>query len=165
MYGNSFYEMAIKSKPMTDYYLKVALGFMVILAGILLFPFISGISFLIVVVGVWILYAFGKDCRVEYEYTFTDNEVEIAAVLNAMKRKELFSFGMDKVTMIVPKNSQRIENEQIKKIRDYSSKREDAEVICMVLDTGNGKQMVILEPDERALAHIKTYAKNKMHDL
>lgn len=165
MYGNSFYEMAVKSKPMTDYYLKIALGFIVILAGILAFPFISGISFLVVVVGVWILYAFGRDCRVEYEYTFTDNEVEIAAVLNAMKRKELYSFSMDKVTMIVPKDSQRIENEQIKKIKDYSSKQDDAEVICMVVDTGNGKHMVILEPNEKALAHIKTFARNKMHDL
>lgn len=165
MYGNSFYEMAVKSKPMTDYYLKMAAGFFVILAGILAFPFISGISFLVVVVGVWILYAFGGDCKVEYEYTFTDNEVEIAAVLNAQKRKELYSFGMDKVTMIVPKGSQRIENEQIKKIRDYSSKQDDAKVICMVVDTGNGKHLVILEPNEKALAHIKTYAKNKMHDL
>ena len=165
MYGNSFYEMAVKSKPMGDFYLKIALGFIVILAGILAFPFISGISFLVVVVGVWILYAFGGDCRVEYEYTFTDNEVEIAAVLNAQKRKELYSFSMDKVTMIVPKDSQRIENEQIKKIKDYSSKQDDAEVICMVVDTGNGKHMVILEPNEKALAHIKTFARNKMHDI
>lgn len=165
MYGNSFYEMAVKSKPMGDFYLKMAIGFIVILASILAFPFISGISFLIFVIGVWILYAFGGDCKVEYEYTFTDNEVEIAAVLNSKKRKELYSFGMDKVTMIVPKGSQRIENEQLKKVRDYSSKQEDASIICMVLEADTGKQMVMLEPNEKALAHIKTFARNKMHDI
>lgn len=164
MLGNSFYEMAVKSKASGDYYGKVALGILITLVGVLAFPLIGAISLVIVTIGVCILITFGSDKNIEYEYTFTDGSVEIAAVYNASKRKELYSFEMDTVGMVVPKGSPRIENEKFSKKRDYSSKKKDAKVLCFVVENESAKELVMLEPNEKALAHIKMYARNKMYD-
>lgn len=165
MFGNSFYEMAVKSKATGDYYWKMAAGIIITMMGVLAFPLIGAISFLFFILGIWIIVAFAGDRKVEYEYTLTDSSVEVAAVLNARKRKELFSFDMDQVSMIVPKGSPRIANEKFSKIRNYTSKKKDAKIICMVLDVEKEKQVVMLEPNEKALTHIKTFARNKMYDI
>lgn len=165
MFGNSFYEMAVKSKATGDYYWKMALGVVLTLLSVLAFPLVGGISLLFLILGICVFVIFGGDRKVEYEYTFTDSSVEIAAVLNARKRKELFSFDMDQVSMVVPKGSSRITNEKFSKIRNYTSKKKDAKIICMVLEVEKGKQVVMLEPNEKALAHIKTFARNKMYDI
>lgn len=165
MFGNSFYEMAVKSKATGDYYLKMIAGIIFTLSSILAFPLVGGISLLFLILGICFFVMFGGDRKIEYEYTFTDNNVEIAAVLNARKRKELFAFDMDQVSMVVPKGSARISNEKFGKIRNYTSKKKDAKIICLVLEVEKQKQVVMLEPNEKALAHIKTFAKNKMYDI
>lgn len=165
MIGNSFYEMAIKSKAGADYYLKMLLGMIVTLIGVLLFPIIGAISLVIVVIGVCIVGTFAQDKNVEYEYTMTDGSIEIAAIYNASKRKEIYSFELDQVAMIVPEGSLRIDNEKFAKKRDYSSKKKDARVICFVVERDKEKQLVKLELNEKALAHIKMYARNKMYDI
>lgn len=164
MLGNSFYEMAVKSKATKDYYGKMILGIFITLLGVLAFPLIGAISLVAVVIGVCIICSFAMDKNVEYEYTFTDGSVEIAAIYNASKRKELFSFELDNVMMIVPKDSPRIGNERFEKKRDYSSRTKDAKTIQLVLEMDKEKHLVILEPDERAKAHIKSYARNKIYN-
>ena len=164
MLGNSFYEMAVKSKATGDYYVKMLLGIIVTALGVLAFPIVGAISLVVVVIGICIVVSFAQDKNVEYEYTFTDGSVEIAAVFNSSKRKELFSFEMDKVAMVVPKGSLRIENEKFTKKRDYTSKTKNDKILCFVLESENAKELVLLEPNEKALAHIKMYARNKMYD-
>ncbi len=164
MFDNSFYEMAVKSKATGDYYGKMILGIIITAIGILAFPLIGAVSLVIAVIGICIVVSFAQDKNVEYEYTFTDGSVEIAAVYNASKRKEVFSFEMNNVTMIVPMGSKRIEHEKFSKKRDYSSKTRNDKIYCFIVETDKEKQLVMLEPDERALAHIKTYGRNKMYN-
>lgn len=164
MLGNSFYEMAVKSKATGDYYIKMLLGIIVTLLGVLAFPIIGAISLVIVVIGVCIIASFVQDKNVEYEYTFTDGSVEIAAVYNSSKRKEIFSFEMEHVSMVVPQGSLRIANERFTKKRDYTSKTRNDKIFCFVLESESAKELVMLEPNEKALAHIKLYARNKMYN-
>ncbi|MBE5941405.1 MAG: hypothetical protein E7264_02560 [Lachnospiraceae bacterium] len=164
MFDNSFYEMAVKSRAMGDYYLKMVIGVIVTVFGVLAFPYIGAIALIIVVIGLYIVITYAQDKNVEYEYTFTDSSVEIAAIMNASKRKEVFSFDMEQVTMIVPLGSKRIENESFSKKRDYSSAKREDQVYCFVVENDKQKQLVMLEPDEKALKHIKTYGRNKMYN-
>lgn len=164
MLGNSFYEMAVKSKATGDYYLKMALGIIITLLGVLAFPLVGGISLVVVVIGICVIASFAQDKNVEYEYTFTDGSIEIAAVYNDSKRKEVFSFEMDHVSMIVPQGSLRIANESFSKKRDYTSKTQNDKIYCFVLESEKSKELVMLEPNEKALAHIKTYGRNKMYN-
>ncbi len=164
MFDNSFYEMAVKAKSMSDYYWKMALGVVVTVLGVLAFPLLGAYALIIVVIGLYILVTYAQDKNVEYEYTFTDSSIEIAAIINASKRKEVFEFDMEQVTMIVPLGSKRIENERFAKKRDYSSAKRDDQVYCFVVEVDKQKQLVMLEPDEKALKHIKTFGRNKMYD-
>ena len=164
MLSNSFYEMAVKSKAGADYYGKMALGIMITILGVLAFPLIGGISFVISVIGIIVIFTFAQDRNLEYEYTFTEDSVEIAAVYNASKRKELFSFELNNVTMIVPGNSLRLEHVTFAKKRDYSSKRKDADKLLMVLELDDKKQLIVLEPNEKATEYIKNRAKHKMYN-
>lgn len=164
MFDNSFYEMAIKTKATGDYYWKMLLGIVVTLLGVLTFPLIGAGALVIIVIGVCILGFYGQDKNVEYEYTFTDGSIEIAAVYNASRRKEVFSFDMDNVSMIVPIGSKRIEHEKFSKKRDYSSKKRNDKIYCFVIEVDKEKQLVLLEPNEKALAHIKLYGRNKMYN-
>ncbi len=164
MFDSSFYEMAVKSKATGDYYLKMLLGIVITAIGVLAFPLIGAVALVIAVIGICIIVSFAQDKNVEYEYTFTDGSVEIAAVYNASKRKEIFSFEMNNVAMIVPFGSKRIENERFSKKRDYSSKKRNDKIYCFVIESDKEKQLVLLEPDEKAMTHIKTYGRNKMYN-
>lgn len=75
------------------------------------------------------------------------------------------SFELDQVTMIVPKDSERISNENFAKKRDYSSRTGKGQVISLVIDLNGRRELVSMEPDEKLLAHIKTFARNKMYDI
>lgn len=164
MFDSSFYEMAVKSKATGDYYIKMLLGIVITAIGILAFPLIGAVALVIAVIGICIIVSFAQDKNVEYEYTFTDGSVEIAAVYNASKRKEIFSFEMNNVAMIVPFGSKRIENERFSKKRDYSSKKKNDKIYCFVIESDKEKQLVLLEPDEKAMTHIKTFGRNKMYN-
>ncbi len=164
MFDNSFYEMAVKARTMKDYYLKMFLGVVITVLGVLAFPLIGAIALIIAVIGLFIIVTYAQDKNVEYEYTFTDSSIEIAAIINASKRKEIFEFDMEQVTMIVPLGSKRIENERFEKKRDYSSIKREDQVYCFVVENDKQKQLVMLEPDEKALKHIKTYGRNKMYN-
>lgn len=165
MFSNSFYEMAIRSKATAGFYWKMLMCTVITSMGVLAFPLLGGVSFMFFILGIWLFVMFAPERKIEYEYTFTDGSVEIAAVLDGSKRKELLSFDMESVTMVVPKDSQRISNEKFAKIRNYSSKKKDAKIICLVAELNKSKQLIMLEPDEQALGHIKTYARNKMYDI
>ncbi len=163
--NHSFYEMSVKSKAMSDYYLKIALGMLITFIGLMAIPFVGTIMLFVVVLGLYVINAFIRDKNVEYEYTFTDDNIEIAAILDGSKRKELMAFDMGRVFMVVPKGSLRIDEASIKVKKNYTSKNKDAKVVCFVLGSDQSKQLVMLEPDEKALEHIKTYGKSKVYDL
>lgn len=99
----------------------------------------------------------------EYEYTLTNGSVEIAAIYNASRRKEKKHFSLEQVSMVVPKDSPRISNERFVKTYDFTSKRHPEAVIAMVLDEKDKKQLILMEPNEKTMTHIKNYAKNKVY--
>ncbi len=163
MINNSFCEMAIKSKVTADYYLKIIGCILLTLVGFVSMLFIGGLSLLLVVGGIYLLTIVIPEKDIEYEYTLTDGSIEIAAIYNASRRKELFAFDLEKVSMIVPKNSLRISNESFIKKRDYSSKTDNENILSFVVETDKGKQLVVLEPNEVAMDHIKMHARNKIY--
>lgn len=171
MLSDNYMEQAISAKPGKDYYIQLFLCILLAAAGILLFLFIGSpwfigpLGLLVFIVGICLFFYCLGNHKLEYEYTLTNGSVEIAAIYNASSRKELMSFELDQVTMIVPKGSPRISTENFAKKRDYSSRTGEGQVISLVIEIDGRKELVSMEPDERLLAHIKTFARNKMYDL
>lgn len=165
MLSDSYIEQAISAKPGKDYYIQLFLCVLLAAAGFVLFLFIGALGLLVFILGICLFFYFLGNHKLEYEYILTNGSVEIAAIYNASKRKELMSFEMDQVTMIVPKDSNRISNENFAKKRDYSSRTGNGQVISFVLDLSGRKELVSIEPDEKILSHIKSFARNKIYDI
>lgn len=165
MLSDSYVEQSIKAKPGNDFYLKLILSVLLAAIGCVLFLFIGLIGFVLFLAGICMFFYFMGNRNMEYEYILTNGSVEIAAIYNASKRKELMSFELEQVTMIVPKDSNRIATERFSKKRDYSSRMREGKVISLVIEYNGRKELVSMEPNEKTLAHIKTYARNKMYDL
>ena len=91
--------------------------------------------------------------------------IEIAAIYNASKRKELMHFEMEQVAMIVPENSNRIEHEVFAKKRNYTSGNKERNTVTMVVELNGHKEAVSMELNDKCMEHIRVYAKNKIYDL
>ena len=109
-------------------------------------------------VGMW----FGKDyLRVEYEYTFTNGEMDFARVMNNNKRKHLFSFNARSIERMAP-----LEDAEFPRYRSM----QDARKFTLVLNPGNKlyylffvndkgeKALVTMEPSETMVNMIAEYA-------
>lgn len=165
MLSDSYIEQAVKARPGKDYYSRMSAPLIVAVIGAISVLFIGILGVLIFAIGIYLFMSNAGKGQMEYEYILTNGSVEIAAIYNASKRKELMSFEMEQVTMIVPQGSERIATENFAKKRDYSSRTGKGQVISLVVEVNGSRELVSIEPDERTMAHIKSYARNKMYDL
>ena len=165
MLSDSYIEQAIKARPGKDYYSRMSAPLIVAIIGAISVLFIGILGVFIFAIGIYLFMSNAGKGQMEYEYILTNGSVEIAAIYNASKRKELMNFEMEQVTMIVPKDSERIATENFAKKRDYSSRTDKGQVISLVVEVNGSRELVSIEPDERTMAHIKSYARNKMYDL
>lgn len=163
--SDNYVEYAIKAKPMSSYYVKLVLAIWIIFLGVPVLFFVGGIGIILSIVGVCLFCHFLGLGKLEYEYTLTNGSVEIAAIYNASKRKELYHFEMEQVTMIVPEHSNRIEHEHFVKKRNYTSGRKNREAITMVVEINGAKEAVSLELNDKCMEHVRLYGKHKIYDL
>ena len=123
MLNDSYVEQVFRAKPRGAFYVKLLIAALMICIGLLSIWFaLVGEGFLIIVVGIALFSYFFAESNLEYDYTFTNEGVEVAAVYNGSRRKEKLSFELGQVTMVVPKDSQRIANESFQKKYDFTSK-------------------------------------------
>lgn len=165
MLKDSYIEQSLRTKPEKVYYVKLILAIWVICIGIFMVLLGLGLGLIITVIGVALfIYALGEG-RMEYEYILTNDNVDIAAIYNASRRKEKMHFELEQVTMIVPNGSNRISHETFKKTRNFTSRLGRGQEIALVVEINGHKELVLMEPDEKTLEHIKNYTKNKCYDI
>jgi len=165
MLNDAYVEQSVKAKPGIGYFFKIFISFALILMGI---PFIlvGGLGIIPVAIGIGLFMHFSGDSKMEYEYTLTNGSVEIAAIYNASRRKEIMQFDLENVTMVVPKDSNRINpQEKFSKTCSFVSKTGEGQQISLVLEENGRKKLVTIEPNEKSMEHIKMFAKNKCYDI
>lgn len=162
--SDSFVEQVVKKgKPMPYYYAKLVVAIvLVIISEAMIFLFgrlVTGpVIFIIAVYLFLIIIQYGN---VEYEYTFTNGSVEIAGIYKASKRREFLHFDMDQVVMIAPADSEQIAAESFHRKSYFGSKQGSNTQIAMLVDVNKRRELVILEPDERSMEHIRLFGRNK----
>lgn len=165
-----FYEQIVvkKSKTMQDVLYACATVIMVI-SGIFglftlqslfynfhLLVFINGLLFAGLAV---LLFLKKAEIRTEFEYTFTNGELDFAKVFNNEKRKNLGSMKVSKVDSFGKVNSsafQRYINTPDLKKRNWFLNR-DAELYYFYFVKENIKNIIIFEPDSEMVSNIKKY--------
>lgn len=166
MYGNdSVIEQVVKpGKPRTAYYGKIACSFVLVGIGyvltLLMGRVVSGP--IVFIIGVYMFLATWGYGMTEYEYIFVNGDVEIAGIYKASKRREFFHFDFDHVIMIAPVDSPQLTGQKHQRKSSFCSKNgSDLKQYGILAEIKDRKELIIIEPDERSLAHIKMYAKNK----
>lgn len=99
----------------------------------------------------------------EFEYTFTDDSVDIDVIYNASRRKRLISFDLKDAEIIAPIKSgeyKRFEKGDYKEI-DATTNSKNANVYFAVVNK-NGNFIVKFEPPVTALQELRKFAPSKV---
>ncbi len=124
--------------------------------------------FLIGSVVFFILYAYDvNNLHIEYDYSYTNGEIDIVKVINGSRRKKLITFEQDDIEIMAsPENEElkRYLNGQIKKI-DCVSHEKDRKNYAMVVkkSENQGKVMILWEPGDEIAEMLKRFESSKVY--
>lgn len=121
---------------------------------------IISIIWIVIYGGIAFLIWWKKDMlRMEYEYTFTNGELDFACVMGNRKRKEMGSMRVKNVEacgMVSSGSFQRYVNMQgLKKMNWFLNR--DSELFFFYYQKDGNKRMIICEPSDEMIEMIKTY--------
>lgn len=105
------------------------------------------------------IFFFRDRLRTEYEYTFTNGDLDFAMVFNNQKRKSLGSLKVRNVDAFGPVSSQSFQRyvsmKDIKRNNWFLNR--GAELYYFYFQKEGNKRLIILEPNEELVDYIKQY--------
>ena len=170
-----YMEYMIKKKPDAAVWTRrvtiwLTMGLVVLLA-VASLPFFMSLAFLILPAAcllIWGLKILHKRLNVEYEYTLTNNELDIAAIYGQSRRKKLLTVDCRSFELFAPDKEEyksEYESQTVTKRLDYSSSPK-AERRCFAVfnDKGGARAVVFFEPTDRMKDAMKVYLRNKFKE-
>jgi len=108
-----------------------------------------------------------NNLHIEYDYSYTNGEIDIVKVINGSRRKKLITFEQDDIEIMAsPENEElkRYLNGQIKKI-DCVSHEKDRKNYAMVVkkSENQGKVMIFWEPGDEIAEMLKRFESSKVY--
>ncbi len=139
-------------------------------ASIFILLFIPGYFILVCVfagIGWFVTWLVLRYTRVEFEYSFFDNELTVDKIYNKSKRKRMGRVSLFKLEYIALADSPRFQGPQQDKVlkHDYSAK--DAELVdytMYLIEDGKQPTMITITPNEELLEILKKKYSRKFVD-
>lgn len=142
---------------------------------------VGGVSLISLIATYWILPCFVifiitlilfimmfRERYIEYDYCFANDEIEIAKIMNQKRRRTAITFDMNNIRLIAPEDSIRLSNEREKnpqmRFTDYTSEEPTDKVYGFVLDLRGINTIILLEPTETMMEHLKQLIPNKIYN-
>lgn len=121
------------------------------------------IPFILVAVG-WGALIIIRRFNVEYEYIFTNGELDIDKIFNKSKRKSALSIDVRKFVVMVNRNRSDLNSEigNINETLDYSTGNLKENSYAAVFEKDGKRVMLLLDPNEVMLDAIKMYIPRKV---
>jgi len=162
-----FNEQLVERKQnMTDNFKKITIlaGGVLFLAIAFLIPGLRSLIFIIaigIISGVFILL---RRFNVEYEYIFTNGELDIDQIINKSKRKRLLSIHVADFIIMVPISNKDYgkDVEKYSKLYDASSGVLLENTYAAIFDKDSKKSKLIFEPNEKMFNAIRAYIPRKI---
>lgn len=170
--GDTFLECMVRRKTPKKVLIMQAVLILLIVAvfAAALFIFRSKIFFIAGVVVSFVCYKLSDEKELEFEYVFTNGELDFACIKNQSKRKELVSISMSDVEVMAPKGSDKVlrlvSNPKIRyEKKDFSSgyTKNQNKVYEMVVKKGKDAYHILFEPDEKLLTAMKQSAPRNVY--
>lgn len=109
-----------------------------------------------------------RERNVEYEYSVTNDDVEIAKIINQKRRRMAIQFNTNDIKLIAPENSQRLANERERdpgmRYTDYASLKPKDKVYGFELDLRGIHTIILLEPTEAMMENFRQRIPNKIYE-
>ncbi len=152
-----FKEQLVVRKPNSkDLTKKVGAIILAIIIVFVVSIFIPAISiFILVACIVGVVYIFSLT-KVEYEYIFTNGELDIDAIFNKSKRKRQITFMVKDAELITKINNQEHMNSLANGaiVKDFSTGVLSENSYAIILNKDAKKYKIIIEPNEEILKEI-----------
>lgn len=108
----------------------------------------------IISVGAIVIY-FYKMGKIEYEYIYCDDVIDIAKIKAKQKRKNIVKIETDNIEMFAPLDSVAMKSYESLPKKDFASAKKINPTYAMVTVIGGKKVRVLLEPSEKMLEGLK----------
>lgn len=172
MIADIFVEQLVKRKKSGADYARVVLS--VIAALILVFvmiignisiPFFGFFIFIVCAGLIYLLYIFVTRINLEYEYAFTNGDLDVDKIINIRSRKRLADINareIEYMAMISDSSYRQYEQDAtIKKIYACADKKSPDTFFVVYFDN-NEKKMLYFSPNEKIQAGFKRYNPQKV---
>lgn len=121
---------------------------------------------IVAMTGVYIFIYVKQALNLEYEYTLTNGDIDVAKIMQKSRRKDVLSISADSITYMDYADSDRVKNDlEVKKgqvkVNYFTGKTEDGKDVAIYSSNGKDDLISILNFDEKCIAHMKDVLKVK----
>ena len=160
-------ERLVYGKPEPKTKVKLGIAMFIIAASFAVMMAITMLAFIVFVIAVVFFMKTMDWMNLEYEYTLTNGDVDIAKILAKSRRKDIRSISADSITYVNYADSDRVKNDlDVKRgkaaIRDFSGKAgEDGKLVAIYSTQGDKESIDILNLNDKCILHLKEVLKTK----
>ncbi|MCJ7689168.1 MAG: DUF6106 family protein [Clostridiaceae bacterium] len=147
-----FYEQLVRADK-TGFYKTVKVATYVLgIIGLLIFN-VNFILSIILIVAAAACFIYKKELFVEYEYQFTNGEIDIEKILEMKKRKKVTTFNIKEVTLLALEDSDAVKDfsNKPKSIEKCFSTNAKAKVYVAMVTEGTNRMQLMFMPDAKFL--------------
>ncbi|MBQ6229926.1 MAG: hypothetical protein IJJ74_02295 [Eubacterium sp.] len=158
-------ERLVYGKPEGKTYIRLFLVSFLMLSSFFLMLTVSSLFLFIVVLSIYLLFRTLDWMNLEYEYTLTNGDIQIAKIAAAKKRKEVMTINLSDMKSLENKSSGKVMNDLTRtanfEIFDFTEQVKTEEYYALYVKTTKNDRIIILDLDENCLEHLKLYMKSK----
>lgn len=150
---DNFYEQLVSTYKTPLY--KITNGAVYVLGGLAVLALGSGRLLTFIICGLLAagLYFLKRNLYVEYEYVFTNGEIDIDKIMEMSKRKRVLQFSIKEAELIAPEDSYYIKDfgNKPEKVVTCYPKTCDKRVYVVMITGGTERVQLRIAPDEEFL--------------
>lgn len=160
-------ETYLKAKtPLTRIIARAALivvaVFALLIGVIIMMSFGTALALIVMIVIAGIIYFVLPSTNVAYEYIFVDGQIDFDRILNGEKRKTLRRTDLDKIEVVAPEGSHKLDPYKHLPVIDYSSGYDTDRHFIAVASGDKGNEQIRFTPDEKMLSMMRMKAPSKV---
>lgn len=156
---DNYYEQLVTSKE-TPKYILARLGMIIsaITAGfyLMVVNWIFMLTFAVIAI---ILYFVKRKSFVEYEYIFTNGDIDVDIIYEKIKRKTVFNFSVKDIELLAPANSDEVKNFSgtPKKVAKFYPSTSNERIYVAMVNKGGKKYKLLFVPNEKFIGMCFKY--------
>ena len=129
-------------------------------------PYGGIVGAIIAMTGVYIFIYAKEGLKLEYEYTLTNGDIDVAKIMAKSRRKDVLSISASNITYMDYADSDRVKNDlEVKKgqvkVNRFSGISEDGKDVAIYSTEGNKESISIFNFDDKCIGHMKEVLKIK----